>query len=75
MTKYLRPMACHANRILLAIAGFFLPVILYAQDKQVDVNVTTTKSSNWYAQPWVWIVGVAVFILLLVAILRSGRKD
>ena len=44
------------------------------------VNVSTTKSSStsaegWYASPWVWVVGAAVFILLLVALLnnRSNR--
>ncbi len=54
-------------------------IYLFAQDQsgQVDVNkttTTTTSSSNWYASPWVWIVGAAVFILLLVA-LTSGSRD
>jgi len=47
-----------------------------------SVNVTTTKSSTatsegWYASPWVWVVGAAVFILLLVALLnnRGGNKS
>jgi hypothetical protein len=41
-------------------------------------TVTTTTSSsttdNWYAQPWVWIVGGAVLLLLLVALLRGGSS-
>ena len=36
----------------------------------VDV---TSNSGNWYANPWVWVIGAAVFILLLVALL-SGNK-
>ena len=40
--------------------------------KSVDVEVT--KSENWYAAPWVWIVGAAIFILLLVALLGGGRS-
>jgi hypothetical protein len=40
--------------------------------KSVDVEVT--KSENWYAAPWVWIVGAAVFILLLVALIGGGRS-
>ena len=48
-----------------AVAGF-------AQDKGVDVNVDVNKGGNWYQQPWVWIVGGALFILLLVALLRGG---
>ena len=51
----------------------FATTALWAQEKGADVNVKITKSdSTWYAQPWVWIVGGAVFILLLVAIVRGG---
>ncbi len=39
-----------------------------------DIKVDINKDSNdWYTQPWVWIVGGAVFILLLVALLRRGN--
>lgn len=41
-------------------------------------STTTTTTTNvtvadnaWYTSPWVWVIGVAVFILLLVAILSS----
>ena len=44
-------------------------------------TTTTTKSSSvssqsadWYTSPWVWVIGAAVFILLLVALLRGGSK-
>ena len=45
-----------------------------------SVNVTTTKSSSasaegWYASPWIWVVGAAVFILLLVALLNNRGKS
>lgn len=33
----------------------------------------TTNSDNWYASPWVWVVGAALFILLLVALLGGNR--
>ena len=49
-----------------------LPV--YAQDGGLDIDVDIDKK-EWYEQPWAWIVGAAVFILLLVAILRGGRKS
>jgi hypothetical protein len=46
-------------------------------DASVTVSKTTTSTSsttmdNWYTQPWVWIVGGLVFILLLVALVRGG---
>ena len=53
----------------------FLQVAAFAQDKKVDVDITTNKGGgNWYAQPWVWIVGGAVFLLLLVALMRGNSN-
>ncbi|MDQ6609779.1 MAG: hypothetical protein M3Y85_08165 [Bacteroidota bacterium] len=43
--------------------------------KSTDINLTTNNGNdNWYTQPWVWIVGAAVFILLLVALLSNSKK-
>ena len=69
---------------LLMIA--FLQTIIIAQDngsagsssgatttsKSVSV---TSQANDWYTSPWVWVVGAAVFILLLVALLRGGGRD
>jgi len=52
-----------------------LQTVAFAQDKKVDININSDKGGNWYAQPWVWIVGGAVFLLLLVALLRGNSKD
>jgi hypothetical protein len=60
--------------------GFLLMAALFslqswAQDKKLDVDIDVNKKdSNWYQQPWVWIVGGAVFIIILVALLRGGGK-
>lgn len=35
---------------------------------------TTTTTTNWYAQPWVWVVGAAVFIIILVALFRGNSN-
>ena len=60
--------------IFLITAGF-MSLQSWAQDKGVDVDIDINKKdSNWYQQPWVWIVGGAVFLLLLVALLRGGGK-
>jgi hypothetical protein len=57
--------------------GILSSLYLFAQDdKKVDVDISLDKGdSNWYQQPWVWVVGGAIFILLLVAILKSGKKE
>jgi len=47
-----------------------------AQEKGLDVDIDINKKEDqWYNQPWVWVVGGAVFILLLVAILKSKSKQ
>lgn len=48
-------------------------LLLAQETKKVDIDVNT-KGNNWYASPWVWIVGAAIFILLLVALARGGRR-
>jgi cell division protein FtsW (lipid II flippase) len=68
------------NRLGFILMSTVMSLSLLAQDaKKVDVDIDVNKGngSNWYAQPWVWIVGAAVFILLLIAILRgnSSRSD
>ena len=55
--------------IVFQIMALTLPVL------GQDVDISIGKKSNWYEQPWAWVVGAAVFILLLVAILRSGKKN
>ncbi|MES2774597.1 MAG: hypothetical protein V4722_10455 [Bacteroidota bacterium] len=57
------------------ITLMLLSLYTFAQDKKVDVEISTTKTTTeWYAQPWVWIVAGAVFVLLLVALLRNNNS-
>lgn len=56
-----------------------LLVSLYAiaqDDKKVDVSINTKGDggASTFNQPWVWIVGGAVFLLLLVALLRNNSS-
>ena len=54
-------------------------IVLWAQEetttstKKVDVSVES--SENWYASPWVWVIGAAVFILLLDALLGGKSRS
>jgi hypothetical protein len=60
--------------ILSILIMLYSSVCLLAQETK-DINVDVdTDGGAWYASPWVWIVGVAVFILLLVALTRGGRR-
>ena len=40
-----------------------------------STSVSITENGDWYTQPWVWLVGAAVFILLLIALLRGGGSN
>ena len=62
---------------VLSITALILSCYSFAQDKKIDISIDTKPDSgnNFFMQPWVWIVGGAVFLLLLVALLRgSGSK-
>ena len=51
-------------------------LICLAQDSgttSTTVKTTTTEHREWYTIPWVWVVGGIIIILLLVALINSGR--
>ena len=53
---------------------FLFNIALYAQERKVDVDIDLNKNeAQWYNNPVVWVIGGAVFILLLVALLRGGK--
>jgi hypothetical protein len=74
MKSYLTSVRRPFQKMILFFSFLIMGMIALAQDKQVDINVNTKKDNNFWGQPWVWVVGAAVFILLLVAILRSGGR-
>ncbi len=61
-------------------AALLLSFIVYSvaviaqETKKVDIDINTKEETQWYMQPWAWVVGGAVFILLLVALLRGKRN-
>lgn len=64
------------KKAYLTLLTLFTTIYLFAQEKSTQVDVDINKGNNggnWYASPWVWIVGAAIFILLLVALTSGGR--
>ncbi len=60
---------------LLSMMGVFS----WAQDSTgskttVTTSETTTTTTEWYTEPWVWAVGGAVFIIIIVALVRSNSS-
>ena len=64
------------KKYALAAVAFLVNLVVLAQEKKAEIDVDINKDEgNWYAAPWVWVVGGAVFILLLVALLRGNRRS
>jgi hypothetical protein len=41
----------------------------------VDVDINTPPSSPiWYAQWWMWAVGLGVFLIVVISLTRGGRR-
>ncbi len=61
--------------VLLILLTTFSSIYAFAQDapKKVDVNINTDGGTVWYGQPWVWAIGVAIFILVLVIVTRNNK--
>jgi hypothetical protein len=64
------------QRICLSIMAALISVATMAQEKSADVDISVSKEGGggWGA-PWMWVVGGAVFILLLVALTRRTSKE
>jgi len=63
--------------IYLTLMTTLLSIVVLAQEKTTDVDININKdaeTTNWYASPWVWIVGAAIFILLLIALTSGGSR-
>ncbi len=67
------------KRAYLTLMTILASVILFAQEKTTDINVNIDKdgatAGNWYANPWVWVIGAALFIILLIALTSGSRRS
>jgi hypothetical protein len=62
------------KKFMMLCTSIFLTIVTFAQDKKIDVDINAGKDGGggFFASPVVWIIGVAVFILLLVALMRNN---
>jgi hypothetical protein len=64
------------NRLVLLLSTLMFTMYSFAQDtKAVDVNINSKSDNGFFTNPIVWVVGGAIFILLLVALLRSNNRN
>jgi hypothetical protein len=76
--KNLKKLVALKSFIILLVFNF-IQLALQAQDSTSSSSSTTTsvsteQTTDWYTSPWVWVVGAAIFILLLVALLRGNSS-
>ncbi|HYC39645.1 MAG TPA: hypothetical protein VEB63_04085 [Chitinophagaceae bacterium] len=52
---------------------------LFGQDQpsgnggsSTTITTETTETTTWYTQPWVWIVGGIILLILIVALVRGN---
>lgn len=59
--------------VKLLLVTLFINTMVFAQeaDKKIDIDISTEPENGFFSQTWVWVVAAAVFILLLVALLRK----
>ncbi len=65
-----------SKSIFSTLALLIVSIVAFAQSvpEKVDVDINTGETA-WYGQPWVWAIGVAVFIVIIIAITRGGNKQ
>ena len=70
----LLPVQSVGKKFLMLCTSIFLTIVSFAQDKKIDVDINADKDGGggFFASPVVWVIGVAVFILLLVALMRNN---
>jgi len=65
-----------SGKLSLFFTFLLLSMYSFAQEtKKVDIDINTKgNDNNFFMQPWVWVVGGAVFILLLIALLKNNSS-
>jgi Ca2+/H+ antiporter len=67
----------NSAKFYLTMLAFFSTIIFaLAQDSSASTSSTTTQTetTTTHIQPWMWIVGAAVFLIILIALLRGGKN-
>lgn len=73
----MKKLSFNFQRFLMMILFACSQITIWAQGTNENVTektTTTTTTTEWYTSPWVWIAGAAVFIIILVALLRGNSS-
>lgn len=62
----------YTQNLLMFLFAMTASLATYAQDGGLNIDINIGEP-EWYQQTWVWVVGAAVFVLILVGILRKKK--
>jgi ABC-type multidrug transport system permease subunit len=72
MKQFLKIIGNSKNYLAIGALFFFQNALFAQDDKTLDVNLNVDGGqSEWYTEPWMIVVGVAVFIIIIVALVRG----
>jgi hypothetical protein len=71
--KLLTKAFAYKTFITLLILNFF-QVVALAQDSESPVSITAERHM-WYTQPWALITGIALVLIVIVALVPSNSPD
>lgn len=66
------------KKLCSSVLAVLISSILIAQEKATDVDININKDKGGgsiWGSPILWVVGAAVFIIILVAVSRSGSRQ
>jgi hypothetical protein len=58
----------------IAVTSVALAQTQTGNDVNSTTTTTTTNTTMWYGQWWVWAVGVAVFLVIVIALTNRGGR-
>lgn len=72
----MRNLKLWSQTLLATLTSLAWTAFAFAQDQPGDVTSTTTSTTTqvWYGQWWVWAVGVAVFLVVVIALTNRGGQ-
>ena len=62
----------YTQNFFLFLFAMMASIATYAQDGGLNIDINIGEP-EWYQQTWVWGVGAAVFVLVLVALLKKKK--
>lgn len=64
-----------AHKYLLLFTFSVMQLMAFSQDAVTHTSTSvTTKTNDFVIEPWMWIVGGAVLLVILVALLRGSSS-